>query len=489
MSRLQFEAVKDPNYGVVLKYPQGWVFTSFGEKGIWAVRDPDNEVGVIVFIVDDLLQNLGLRKIAQISVLKLFNHYLTDVEVLEEPTDNSGKFEARIKGPDSSYVLFGFLRTSTCFLNNYSIKEPILLAIAYNEQYIGTELEPYIAKVMANLPLLVEKEVSLFGKNVPFKKFDYLSNLTLKDLRWSVELPMNYNLRPDIYGFEAFTDRVYVSIKAYHLFISFEDFVNYRISFLVQDYLKSSKYIVVQSAIEENKAFYHVSDPEDKWRIFGYWNLQSYYNLAKEEMFNMVLEKVAIYPSRIELDFLPIISRIFTSFTTGPYWLYEDIGLLELSLKSTISSPQTTPQKIEPPKHPKPPHKSTAPVRSSRYEQWRQKLRDDMKRLYDWEEKLWESTYSAIKTSDVITGMYSLEDKRRKTKLVYTGNIATPSTHRFWKPKKDAPWHSNIVAATSKFTKPFPKHEWEELKWHWNEEIKRLKREIEKKKKKIDEIL
>ncbi|RLE71678.1 MAG: hypothetical protein DRZ80_08160, partial [Thermoprotei archaeon] len=132
---------------------------------------------------------------------------------LEEPTSNSGKFEARIKGPDSSYVLFGFLRTSTCFLNNYSIKEPILLAIAYNEQYIRTELEPYIAKVMANLPLLVEKEVSLFGKNVPFKRFDYFSNPTLKDLRWSVELPMNYNLRPDIYGFEAFTDRVYVSIK------------------------------------------------------------------------------------------------------------------------------------------------------------------------------------------------------------------------------------------------------------------------------------
>jgi len=53
--RLQFETVKDPDYGIILKYPKGWIFTSFSDKGIWAVRDPDNEVGVIVFIVDDPL--------------------------------------------------------------------------------------------------------------------------------------------------------------------------------------------------------------------------------------------------------------------------------------------------------------------------------------------------------------------------------------------------------------------------------------------------
>ncbi len=485
---MEFGVVRDPDYGVVLKYPRGWVFTGFGEKGVWAVRDPNNEVGIVVVILDDLLGSLDLGKIAQFSVLKLFGQYFADVEVLERPSGESTRFRVRVRGSDSSYILLGFSRVFDHFLGDYSARDTILYCVVFDEGYLGTEAEPYIARLIANLPLLVKKELSLFGKNVPFKRFEYVSSPMLGGLRWSVEVPANYGLRPDIYGFEVFTDRFYVSIRAHHLFIDFKDFVESRLLWFVQNYLELDKYVVIREVVEDDKAFYHLSDPEDLWRIFGYWDLQNYYNLAKEEMFSIVLEKVAIYPSRIELDFLPIISRIFTSFTTGPYWLYEDIGLLELSLNSSSNSsqiPQITPRKVEVRKTPSQSRKE----RTRNYERWRQKLKDDMRRLYDWEEKLWESTFSAIKTSDIITGMYTLEDKRRKTKLVSTSNIATPSTHRFWKPKGDVLWHSNVTVATNKFTRPPLRHEWEELKWHWTEEIKRLRQEIDKKKREIDELL
>ncbi len=142
----------------------------------------------------------------------------------------------------------------------------------------------------------------------------------------------------------------------------------------------------------------------------------------------MLLEKVAVYPSRIEIDFLPILKRIFVSFLTSPGWLLEESGVLDIMLESMSGHITIKLMTIQKPTTPKPKIKKKREDSSERIKKWREKLKSDLKRMYDWQQRLWEDIYDTMRYSDVITSMYSMESKRGKVKLITTKNIASPLT-------------------------------------------------------------
>ena len=485
---MEFKTFEDPDYGVTFSYPEDWHLEILGERGKWVAINESKDTGGLIFLIDEPIDKIDWKHLLREFFFMTFGELPDNIEIIDKPSEETSLLKSTIKIKEETFSLFGVIKYFNYDIHGNLIEEKLLVGIIYNEKLRGTEREKEIAKLIITLPNTVKKEPSEFGKNVPFTEYKYMTSELLNDLRWTVKLPLNFHVKPNIYGFEANTSRVYVTIQAHHIYIDFKTFVETRIAYYLKNILGIEEYTIIKEKQEENAVFYHITTKNNHWRLLGYWTLQKLINIANNKEFKMALEKLTIYPTRIELDYLPIATRIFTSFITGTYWLYEDMGLLDISPKTENQLkplPPTTKSTL-----PKPSGSIKVPKREKKsyYERWRQKLKEDMKRLYDWEENLWTETYTTIKQSDIITGIYSLEDKRGKTKRIYTANLATPTTHGFWKPKRDPLWISNTTLAMKKHMRPKLKHDWEKLSWHWDKEIERIKKETKEKKKKLDEL-
>ncbi len=107
---------------------------------------------------------------------------------------------------------------------------------------------------------------------------------------------------------------------------------------------------------------------------------------------------------------------------------------------------------------------------------------------HDYQTQLW--ALSNIKTSDIITGMYTFETPGKKLRFIQSKKFSPIMGDRFWE-HKDSVYlpHSKGILATRKWVVPRNKHELKKLKWRIEEEIKRVKRDYERRKKELEQKL
>ena len=201
---------------------------------------------------------------------------------------------------------------------------------------------------------MVKRNLSSFGWRIPFRKIEFKTiGIYGEEIRWTAEIPANYNIEKNILGFTATTDRVLLSVNAQHYFYKPEDldmFSKMRIESYLLHFLNIDKYVIVKHLLKENFCYYYISDETETWRLLGEWTLNQYYNISTRKEFYMAIEKVAIYPTRIEPYILTRIYRTFTSFVPGPAWLQEEIGLTDIVLSAmtkTLPGPQKYHRKIQ----------------------------------------------------------------------------------------------------------------------------------------------
>ena len=487
--------IYDIDYGLAIKVPDNWISLAFGQLGFWIFKHPSLEIFQIVCLLRDKPNAEKLIENAKHVFMYIYSKQPDTVKLLEYNSDSSN-FKLRIFSNDHKYIWQGFIIRNIQSFNGTTWNEEFLSTVLYNEEYLRTNKEAIIAKTILRCPF-TKKTLDSFGWRTPFIKISFTSRNVLGDyeLRWIASVPITFNIQKSPLGFTAYTNRVFVRIQAIHYFYSptdLADFAKRQVEGYLNQLLRISTYIILSSTHKENFCHFYVTDEKKSWKILGEWYLQEYYNLKTKKIFYMVLEKVAIYPARIEKYFLPIVGRIFASFLTGAAWLQEETGILDLMIETSIKSISRHETQIK-----KSEKLQTRTFKVSSTEKmcqesflrkWQQKLKEDMKKLYEWERKLWNDVYDTLKFSDMLTGMYSMKDKRRKTKIISTKNIVSPITCNLWKPKDDVIWLSRLTLATSKHRKPRNPYLWEKLKWYWDEEKKRLEKEIEKKKQEIDKL-
>lgn len=483
--------INDVDYGISFEVPDGYQPYIFGRNRIWCFKHPEEEIYQIVTILSDLNEQ-SLRIVAQRIAGMIFGSNIDRIEAIEFERTDIIKFKYTLNVGRTEYIWFGFIYQIPQRVANLSIMDIVISSVLYRSDYLGTDKEPIIARLIVKLPF-VRKSLSNIGYNVPFVEISEITEDVLgRNLRWKAKIPLNFNVSKELTGFVAQTDRALISIRALPCYFGPEGFireVESRIETHLYTLLDTIEYTIINKNCGDRHCYYYVTTKDNHWRLMGHWSLNEYYNIKTKKNFHMILEKIGIYPTKVEADFLPILRNVFVSFITGPAWLQEETGIVDIMLE-TMTRPMTLPTvqiqrltKIQ----------KTTPSITSRTEpsphvkRFREKIKRDLKRMYEWEKRMWEDVYDTIKFSDVITGMYSMEDKYGKTKLISTGNIVSPLSHRMWKPKKDPMWTSNVVLATRKPFRP-SRYNWEELKWHWDEEKKRLHHDIEKKKREVDEL-
>jgi len=475
----------DPDYGFSIDLPGEWQIAMCGPRFV-AMKSRDLDVGYYLQLMDENPNMENLSIIVSVAFQVIFGREPKNIE-FESLSAESISFNAEIYDGANKYAWFGICRN---VYGSDGRVGHIISSLFYNKSYLGSEEEKRVAKLIVDIVKNLEIKADSFGL-FHGRTLYYYDDEILKMRKWECVLPNNYRLSDvDGHGFVAFTDRVYLRIKAYYYPFTdssyLRDYANQHLSEIYKSILGLDRYIILRENTDSSSYYAYTSGEHQYWRVLGHWSLHRYFDLAGQGEFHMVLEKLVVYPFRIEKDFLPIAYRIFSSFITGPAWLSEETGL-QISMVSrqtsfAIPSANKSYQK-------KTPTKSfirrTSPNLA---EKWRQKLREDLKRLYDWEERMWSEVYDTIKLSDTLSGMYTLEDKNRRTRLVNTQGRASPFTHTFWKPKKDPLWTTGTALAIRKPFRPKLIHEWEKLSWHWDKEKERLKEETKKKKQDVDRL-
>ena len=483
----------DPDYGFLIDLPGAWQIVMCAPRLV-GLKNRDLDVGYYLQLLETELNEPMIEVIGKTAFYTIFMKEPESIKIISF-SKRENNFKAEIFDGDSNYVWYGLSRIVYASSSNKTAR--VVTSIFYNKSYVGSEKEKTIARLIVSIVTGLSIGEDSFGLFQGLTRYFYDDQI-LRQRKWECLVPRNYKLvNADGYGFVAYTNRVYVRIKAHYYPYSTEkylkEYADQKLSEVYHIVLNQNKYVTVRENMENQSYYAYTTSDNQYWRVLGYWTIQKYFDISANREFSMVLEKLAVYPARIERDFLPIVYKIFASFITGPAWLSEDRGLQIAFIKTMTASipsitPPTGPMTTPSIQKQKTTTSSTTKKDSSFVEKWRQKLKRDMKRLYEWEEKMWDDVYDTLKLGDVLSGMYTLEDKQKKTRLINTKNLATPSTHTFWKPKSDPTWSTGTVLATRKPLKPRFIHQWEKLSWHWDKEKERLHKEIKKKKKEIDTL-
>ncbi len=478
----------DPDYGFSIDLPGDWDVAMCGPRFV-GLRSRDLDAGYYLQLMESKPMESMLNVIGGIAFYTIFAREAKSIRIISF-SEEKNSFNVEISDGENEYIWYGLSMTLPSQSHGRTIH--IITSIFYNKAYIGSKKEKEIAGLIVSIITGLNIGKDSFGLLHGSAHYFYDDQI-LGERKWECSVPNNYRLAEiDRYGFVAYTNRVYIRIKAHYYPYStpgfLKEYANQKLSEAYYLILNQDKYIVVKEDMGAQSYYAYTTSGNQYWRALGHWTIQRYYDLVAKREFLMVLEKLTIYPARIERDFLPIVYGVFASFITGPAWLSEDTGLqMEYARMKAASIPSISPppmRKDEPQQR-----KTVSTTKRGESEfirRWREKLKRDLKRLYDWEERMWSDVYDTLKWSDVMTGMYTLEDKHGKTRLIDTENLATPSTHTFWKPKSDPTWSTGAVLATRKPFRPKYIHQWEKLSWHWDKEKERLRKDVERKKKEID---
>ncbi|MEX2689029.1 MAG: hypothetical protein Q6351_001730 [Candidatus Njordarchaeum guaymaensis] len=481
---MKFITYRDINYGFTMNIPKGWLEVYTGLPRMRLFSNNDKNAGIFLYI-------LGYDE--NFNDLKTFIQEIS-WRIFGSKADTIGNFTAKVISGDTvlfnavlgwhddtdKYAIEGSFETVHHVVNDRKFQENFITAVLYLLGNENTEIS-YLRKNLLNL---VKKEPSLMGFNVPPKHYKHSFGYQISYDKWEIIIPITWRFRELHDGFLAEAGGCLVGINPYMTLVGRKltkmDIEIFAGTLTNQYTNMSMKTLDVKVNERSGSLLGEVGDQ----------NIRIYMTVELIELLNSTgnyvsvpICKFAIYPTWLEKDFLTIALTALKTWRPLGYFMYELLGYQHGAsltpsgaIKTAFSPKISMPKKV----------RSSAPHRKSYSERFRDKIKSDMKRLLDWEKKLWTDTYNAIKQSDIITGIYTLEDKRKRTKMIYTGNLAMPQTHNFWKHKDDLAFRN--VLATRKPFAPRKLHEWEKLKWHWEQEQKRLEDEIKRKKRRIDDM-
>ncbi|MGQ4891997.1 MAG: hypothetical protein ACP6IP_05860 [Candidatus Njordarchaeia archaeon] len=492
---MRFEKFEDVNFGFVFHVPSGWSELNTGIPNMWLFSNSDGSVGLFLYVLDHET-NFGddLDGFVFELSFRIFGSRSDSVRLVDHRVVNYAScfvFEVFWRDDPSVFVLEPCVVTVHHNFSSLNFSERFVVGVTYDKN-ISDEAMLLVGELKGNLLNLVMKRPSPIGFNVPFvrRSFSY-DFFGIRCEKWSMVMPATWRIVEEHDGFLAVAGGCLVGVNPYFSLLSGDlsqlD-VEVFLGAISSKYFGKSVEKVDVKILEGSKAEALGFLDGGSITVYARVDVRAMFNASGEKVFVPVV-RFAVYPSWLRDVFLPIAIASLESWNPGACFMSEVLGYSNVPASTSLTVPRvkSVPEFGKMGKRGgKNVSKALSSGESETFRRFREKLRGDLKRMADWEEKLWSETYQVIKRSDVITGMYTMEDKHKRKMFVKTDHVASPYTHNFWKHNKDVT--NRLVVATGKPFTPKNRWEWEKLKWHWDEETKRIKEETEKKKKQIDKM-
>ena len=475
MGKIELVTLDDIDFGYSFCYPKGYEIRIYPEMNIWSALSPDKKVCVLSIVYMDKKELAKENVLIDEAVYQLFGDTVKKIEKKKE--NSSIHITIHAKKRKYQGVLIHKIFSYRIEDINKTVQWHVRSGVIYDASIVGTPREKNVAQLIVQLAIRGKKYPADCGCDVLFK---YVSNMGGEyDFRWSLLVPQTWTG----YGLKDSYSHIgkHILVKIYPEEVYFRD-MKTLVDMAMRNHVLSlsfenDPFINASFRVEKDRGFGSAISASGKYMLYAEFRLYSFKDSAGTQR-HFLLHMISRFPSRVRSRFLPLINEVFSTWKPAANWLKEQLQVYKPT-PVRVRTLSTT-RKQQKSDFIKRFREESEKRRKAVIKRFYEQLRRGDEFVKDYEYNLWRSTYETIKTSDVITGMYTLESPRGKTKLVTTRNIVSPFTHNLWKPKNDVLWQTTW--ATPKGTRPpYIVGGWEKLEWHWDKELERLDREYGRK--------
>ena len=476
----------DIDYGIDFVYPLNWIFISPPDFPVRYAVSPDEDVVIAASVLEPRILEGGLD-----SIVKFFLESVTECEVkevhvlLDAIEEGKREFRARLDSTCGEIFIFGVIEAA-------NIKG---LFCDFSEHFAKCVMGSSEEKVKAFEDLLVEikKSSDLPGLafDAPFVRYEHKSfdSLSTEDVLWTISVPCTAILVPQDFS---------VSITVGGLMGQI-NFLQYNSEFLDENYVDSLFRRYARNYLGDNFKIQNFKKGE--YGIYAEASSETggavaflRWGVPVEDGLSVVIEQVYSFPITGRYGAMKIVEKImyevkFTNQLLLRLFPPKSADTMffhkKISKSSLISSEVVKP--------------FTKQEKTSRAEECKRKLPflknqiDTLKmrlRLLEQDYETRLSVLESVKSSDVITSMYTFETPSKKIRHVHSKTHSPMVGDSFWERKDSAALpFSKGVSATRKWYVPRNRHEFVKLRWKVEEEIKKLKQEYQSKKSELEREL